>query len=199
VLQSSCSWASFGLPSHSLTSGTIPVAPSAALIGPSNREPAYGLLLGPPTLYTHQPPALQPATCTSHSVTLPCAGFAIPLVGLPLGYALVTQCRTPTWTGPDTPGSGPSRTMFTTLLTVLELLLVTTSLLPCSSGLSWIFLEPPALQPWSLWSLLPTLGSRLALCLPQHPWHNQHFLVPLLLPGHPLLSYPLGSFSSAQI
>jgi hypothetical protein len=70
VLQSSRSRASFGLPSTSLTSGTLPVAPSAAPIGPSDRGPAYGLLSGPPTLYTHQPPALQPATSTSHLVTL---------------------------------------------------------------------------------------------------------------------------------
>jgi hypothetical protein len=70
MLQSSRSWASFGLPSLSPTSGTFSVTPSAAPIGPSNRESTYGLLLGPLTLYTHQPPALQPATSTSHSVML---------------------------------------------------------------------------------------------------------------------------------
>jgi hypothetical protein len=68
-------------------------------------------------------------------------------------------------------------------------------LLPCSSGLSWITLELLALHPWSLRSLLPVLGLHSALCLPQHPWHNQCFLVPLLLPSHPHLSYPLGSLS----
>jgi hypothetical protein len=64
VLQSSRSRASFGLPSTSLTSGTTPATPSAAPIGPSNRGPAYGLLSGPPTLYTHQPSSQQPALVT---------------------------------------------------------------------------------------------------------------------------------------